>query len=113
MKNQFNGISKCRQYYNTIPNLTPEMYSLSTYSSNNGTYTTVYVTGKNFLINNTYIKFGNVNLPVIFYSSLNISFVVQTFNVQTYNVNAVNQINYSAQYQPSTLYSNTLEYQVL
>ena len=48
-----------------------------------------YVTGKNFLINNTYIKFGNRRIPVSFVSSQNISFVVQNFAEGDYLVNAV------------------------
>ena len=109
---QFSSRSKCRKYFKTFSNLTPEIYSFSTYYSNNGNYTTVYVTGKNFLINNTYIKFGNRRIPVSFVSSQNISFVVQNFAEGDYLVNAVNLVYYSPQYKPSTLYSNTIYYTV-
>ena len=77
---QYSSRSKCRKYFETFPNLTPEIYSFSTYYSNNGNYTTVYVTGKNFLLNNTY------------------------------SVNVVNLVYYSPQYKPATLYSNTVDY---
>ena len=109
---QYSRQSKCRKFFNTFPNLTPEIYSFSTYTSNTGNYTTVYVLGKNFLINNTFIKFGNTKIPVSFISSQNITFVVQNFKAGTYNVNAVNLVYYTPQYQPATLYSNTIEYTI-
>jgi hypothetical protein len=109
---QFSSRSKCRKYLETFPNLTPEIYSFSTYYSNNGNYTTVYVTGKNFLINNTYIKFGNTRIPVSFVSSQNISFVVQNFAEGNYSVNVVNLVYYSPQYKATTLYSNTISYTI-
>jgi hypothetical protein len=110
---QYSSRSKCKKFFNTFPNLTPEIYSFSTYNSNNGDYTTVYVSGINFLINNTYIKFGNIRIQASFISSQNISFVVQNFKVGKYNVNAVNLVYYSPQYQPAILYSNTIEYNIL
>ena len=109
---QYSSQSKCKKYFNTFPDFTPEIYSFSTYYSNNGNYTIVYVTGKNFLLNNTYIKFGNTRIQVSFTSSQNISFVVQNFEEGNYSVNAVNLVYYSPQYQPATLYSNTIEYTV-
>jgi hypothetical protein len=109
---QYSARGKCRKYFDTFPNFTPEIYSFSIYTSNNGNYTTVYVLGKNFLINNTFIKFGNTKIPVSFISSQNITFVVQNFKAGTYNVNAVNLVYYTPQYQPATLYSNTIEYTI-
>lgn len=109
---QYSSRSKCKKFFNTFPNLTPEIYSFSTYNSNNSDYTTVYVSGINFLINNTYIKFGNMRIQASFISSQNISFVVQNFKVGKYNVNAVNLVYYSPQYQPAILYSNTIEYNI-
>jgi hypothetical protein len=109
---QYSRRSNCRKFFETFPNLTPEIYSFSTYYSNNGNYTIVYVTGKNFIINNTYIKFGNTRIPVSFVSSQNISFVVQNFEEGDYSVNAVNLIYYSPQYKPAILYSNTIDYGV-
>jgi hypothetical protein len=109
---QYSSRSKCKKFFYTFPNLTPEIYSFSTYNSNNGDYTTIYVSGINFLINNTYIKFGNTRIQVSFISSQNISFVVQNFKVGKYNVNAVNLVYYSPQYQPAVLYSNTIEYNI-
>jgi hypothetical protein len=109
---EYSSRSKCKKYFNTFPNFTPEIYSFSTYTSNNGNYTTIYVLGRNFLINNTFIKFGNIKIPVSFISSQNISFVVQNFKVGEYKVNAVNLLYYSPQYQPATLYSNTIDYTI-
>ena len=108
---------KCRSFFNKIPDFAPEIYSLSTYLSVNGEYTTVTVTGKNFLINNTYILFGNTKVAVSFLSSGSISFIVPTiYNLdpgyQNYNIKAVTQITVNPQYQAVTLYSNAVNYEL-
>ena len=79
------------------PNTTPIIYSLSQVESVLGEYTVCYLTGLNFSKENTTgnstITFGNItNIPVIFYSSLNISFVVPFINLipGIYNIQVVN-----------------------
>jgi len=90
----------CSIFYDrNFPSQTPIIYGLSQYSSNVADYTTVYITGENFIygnsnsksINNTsgtatsttivYMTANNglgekISIPTIFYSSTYISFVV-------------------------------------
>jgi hypothetical protein len=68
------------------PSQVPVIYGLSAYESNVGTYTQVFVTGLNFVYgpNNTIVYFtstttGEVtSIPVSYFSSSGISFVVPT-----------------------------------
>jgi len=102
---------KGRKYKYNYPNTSPVMYSLSPTESLLSNYTVCYINGLNFSKSNTTgnstVTFGDItNIPVIFYSSLNISFVVPNNLVAgTYKVQVVNN-----NYFPSTLYSNVLEY---
>jgi hypothetical protein len=87
----------CTQYRNFTPSFTPIINSLSVTTSNSGDYSLVYIIGLNFLPNGTtYINFGDnyTNIPVTYYSSFNISFIVpQDAPAGLYNVVAVNIYN--------------------
>lgn len=100
----------CRKYNYNYPNTSPVISSLSTYSSVKGIYTVVYITGENFQIGGTTtVSFGLYkNIPVTFYSSLNISFVVPAKAVVgNYVVQVFNNV------YPTQLYSNTVNYDII
>lgn len=69
---------RCRKYRGFYPSFTPIINSLSTYTSKKRAYSKVFITGENFLPNGTTtVNFGSYkNIPVTYYSSFNISFVV-------------------------------------
>ena len=113
--------NKCRGYTGFYPSFKPVLENLSITNSLAGAYSLVYVTGSNFLPNgSTYIKFGSLgNIPVTYYSSTNLSFVVPLNAIAgNYNVHVVNiyngnfspQINQSYQGNPN--YSNSLIYTI-
>jgi len=97
----------CTQYRNFTPSFTPIINSLSVTSSNSGDYSLVNIIGLNFLPNGTtYINFGDnyTNIPVTYYSSFNISFIVpQDAPAGVYNVVAVNI--YNGNFGPPVKYS--------
>ena len=95
-----------------LPSFTPELFSLSVTTSANGTYSIVYVNGANFLPNSTFIQFGNFGyLPVTYYSSFNISFVVPLNAVPgNYNVKVVNLYNGNFSPQINQSYPGNLNY---
>jgi hypothetical protein len=96
-KNVLNCINKVG-----YPSFTPELYALSKISSNAKTYSLVYITGSNFLPNGTtFVKFGSFGfLPITYYSSFNMSFVVPlNAVVGNYNVQVVNL--YNGNFSPS------------
>jgi hypothetical protein len=67
----------CRKSKPKYPSFTPILSSLSTTTSPVGGYSLVYISGSNYLPDGTTIvKFGNTYLPVIYYSSSYLSFVV-------------------------------------
>lgn len=91
-----NTSRKCRQFKSFIPSFVPILTSLSVTTSIHNNYTLVYVDGANFFPNGTtFIKFGNFGyLPVTYYSSYNLSFVVPINAVEgNYNVSVVNLYN--------------------
>jgi hypothetical protein len=106
---KFRTTSK-RIYSSKYPNITPVIYNLSLTESKISNYTLCYINGFNFSKSNTTgnstITFGNItNIPVTFYSSLNLSFVVpNNLDAGTYSVQVVNN-NY-----PTSLYSNIVNY---
>lgn len=86
----------CRKFNSSYPSFTPILSSLSTTSSPSGGYSLVYVDGYNFLPNGTtFVKFGNYGyLPITYYSSFNLSFVVPlNAVVGNYPVQVVNLYN--------------------
>lgn len=109
----------CRKYNGFYPSFKPIIYSLSVYESNVGQYTVVYINGLNFFPNGTtYVNFGIYNnIPITYYSSNNISFVVPTqalfgsYNVvvvNIYNGNFSTPVRYS--YPGNLNYSNVITY---
>jgi hypothetical protein len=109
----------CRLYKSLLPSFTPVISNLSVTSSAAGQYSLVYINGNNFFPNGiTYVNFGPFkNIPVVYYSSFNISFVVPlNAAVGNYNVVVVNiyngQFSTPVKYSyPGNLnYSNTFVY---
>jgi hypothetical protein len=108
----------CRGYNGFYPSFTPVLNGLSVTSSSAGNYSLVYVNGSNFLPNGTtIIKFGSIYLPVTYYSSFNLSFVVPlnatpgNYNVQVvnvYNGNFSPEVNQS--YPGNLNFSNSISY---
>ena len=112
---------KCRGYNGFYPSFTPGLGSLSVTSSVAGVYSFVHVSGTNFLPNGTtFIKFGTFGyLPVTYYSSFSISFVVPlnagagNYNVQVvsiYNGNFSPEVNQS--YPGNLNFSNSITYTI-
>ena len=110
---------KCKLAKGFLPSFTPEIYSLSVYTSLSGAYSNVFINGKNFLPNGTtYVNFGNfTNIPVSYFSSFSISFVVpSSAPIGSYNVVVVNNYtsNYSANinniYNQNLNFSNIITY---
>jgi hypothetical protein len=100
--------SNCRKITNTYPSFTPSIFSTSTNTSQSGIYSLVYINGSNFLpavYGTTYVNFGTYkNLPITFYSTSQISFVVPLNAVAgTYNIVVVNI--YNSNFSPSTNFS--------
>jgi hypothetical protein len=113
---------KCRKFKGFYPSFKPLLNNLSVTSSTAGIYTELYVNGSNFLPNGTtFIKFGNYGyLPVTYYSSFNLSFVLPLDAVPgNYSVSIVNLYNgnFSSpvnQTYPGVLnFSNTITYTLL
>ena len=79
-----------------LPSFTPILHDLSVTTSTLGAYSLVYVNGSNFLPGGTtFIQFGIFGyLPVIYYSSFNLSFVVPlNAGAGNYPVKVVNLYN--------------------
>ena len=103
----------CRKFNGFYPSFTPLLTGLSVNSSPSGKYSLVYITGTNFLPNGvTFIKFGNMGyIPVTYYSSFNLSFVVP-LNAAPGNY-AVQVVNlYNSNFSPSVneSYTGNLNY---
>jgi len=106
---------------NILPSFTPIITYLSQTTSSFGEYANIYVNGSNFLPNGTtVIKFGNYYLPIIYYSSFNLSFVVPAnANIGNYKVSAVNI--YNGNFSPPVKYtypsniniSNSIPYSII
>ena len=85
----------CRKSKPKYPSFTPILSSLSTTTSPSKGYSLVYISGSNFLPDGTTIvKFGGQYLPVIYYSSSYLSFVVPlNAGIGNYPVQIVNIYN--------------------
>jgi hypothetical protein len=85
----------CRKSKPKYPSFTPILSNLSTTTSSSNSYSLVYVSGYNYLPNGTtFVKFGNEYLPVIYYSSFYLSFVVPlNLNPGNYPVQIANIYN--------------------
>lgn len=113
----------CRKFNGFYPSFTPILYNLSvTFSSQQGAFLVVYVTGANFLPNgSTYICFGGFgNVQPVYYSSYNLSFVVPlNAPIGVYNVQAVNVYNgnfspnVNQSYPPNLNYSNAISFEIM
>ena len=109
----------CRQTTGFYPSFTSAIYNLSTNTSIHGSYSLVYINGNNFQapsIATTYINFTNAlysytRLPITFFSSSYISFVVPTnAPAGTYSVVAVNIYNGNFSPQVNNVYPGILDY---
>jgi hypothetical protein len=118
---KLNNISTTCRYKGFYPSFTPTINSLSVTSSSVGEYSLVQINGYNFLppsYGTTYVNFGSfTNLPITFYSSFNISFLVplnatsgiyKVVVVNIYNGNFSPQVNQS--YPGNKNYSNSIIY---
>ena len=118
---KLNKSINCKGNKGFLPSFTPILSNLSVTTSSSGAYSLVYVYGSNFLPNGTtFIQFGTIFLPVIYYNSFNLSFVVPTsalagnYNVKVvnlYNGNFSPSINFS--YPGNLCYSNSVIFSVL
>ena len=103
----------CRLYKPLLPSFTPVINNLSVTSSVAGQYSLVYINGNNFFPNAiTYVNFGNyTNIPITYYSSFNISFVVPLIaTVGNYNIVVVNIYNGQLSQPVKYTYSGNLNY---
>ena len=120
---QPNTVVKRVKYIGGYPSFKPIINNLSINTSTTGIYTVVYINGSNFLppsYGTTFVNFGSYkNLPVTFYSSFNISFIIPLqalpgfYNisvVNVYNSNFSPAINQS--YHGNLNYSNSIEYKL-
>lgn len=123
--------SNCRKYKSEYPNFAPTIHSLSVTSSVSSVYSSVIINGSNFLppcYGTTYVNFGPFkqfsgylkHLPIVFYSTTTISFVVPlnispgNYNVQVgniYNGNFSPQVNQSYSGIPNV--SNSVIYNII
>jgi hypothetical protein len=114
----------CRRNNTSYPSFAPLIYNLSVLSSCSGLYSLVYIDGANFLpaaYGTTYVNFGQfTELPITFYSSFNISFVVPlnappgnyaVTVVNVYNGNFSPAINET--YPGNLVYSNSITYTLI
>ena len=111
---------RIRKYTNFYPSFNPIINNLSSTLSLFGIYSQVYINGSNFQ-GTAFVNFGTYkNLPIIFYSSFNISFVVPiNASVGSYNVTVVNVYNGNFSPQINTSYpgiqnySNSITYNII
>jgi uncharacterized protein (TIGR03437 family) len=90
--------NRCRKFKGFYPSFTPIINSLSVITSFVGVYSFVQIKGSNFLPPSngiTYVDFGSYKqLPITFYSSFNIAFMVPlNATAGNYNVQVVNVYN--------------------
>uniref|UniRef100_A0A6C0IFC4 Glycine-rich domain-containing protein n=1 Tax=viral metagenome TaxID=1070528 RepID=A0A6C0IFC4_9ZZZZ len=115
-------VKRGRRYKGFLPSFNPIIYNLSTNNTIPNKYTVVYVSGENFFPNGiTYVNFGGFHkIPVVFYSSFLISFLIplqaiggnySVVAVNIYNDNFSPPVNYS--YSGHLNYSNSLNYFLL
>ena len=87
----------CRKFTAGYPSFTPVIHNMSSYTNPSRKYNLVYINGLNFLpYGTTVVNFGVLyrNLPVVYYSSTSISFVVPPdAQPGTYDVYVVNIYN--------------------
>ena len=88
----------CLKYKKVNPDFSPKIYSLSINSALYQTYPTVYIYGDQFFPSSiTKVKFGNLNVPIIYFNSSTISFTVPKGVFKgLYKVEVVNNITLKA-----------------
>ena len=104
---------RCKLVKKSLPSFTPVIYNLSVDTSLAGAYSNVIITGQNFLPNGTtYVNFGNfTNIPVNYFSSFSISFVVPAnAPIGSYNVVVVNNYNSNYSANINTIYNQNLNF---
>lgn len=111
----------CRRNNRSYPSFAPVIYNLSVLSSSVGAYSLVNITGTNFFpacYGTTYVNFGqHTDIPIVFYSAFNISFVVPlNASAGNYAVTVVNVYNgnfspsINQTYPGNIVYSNSITY---
>jgi hypothetical protein len=103
----------CVRLKKGYPSFTPELTGLSVTTSAAKAYTLVYVNGANFFPNDaTFIQFGSLGyLPVTYYSSYSVSFVVPLSAVKgDYSVKVVNLYNGNFSPPVNQSYPGTLHF---
>jgi len=104
-----------------LPSFTPNLYNLSVTTSISGNYSVVYVNGSNFLPGGTtFIQFGGLGyLPVTYYNSFNLSFVVPLNAIPgNYSVKVINLYNgnfstpVNQSYPGNLNYSDSISYNI-
>jgi hypothetical protein len=102
----------CRKYKGFLPNITPAIYSLSSTISAPREYALVYINGQNFTPDNLSVTFGTItDVPIVFYSSFTISFVVPLYVSEgTYGIQVVANNNNTL--MSGLLYSNIVDYTI-
>lgn len=116
-------LNRCVKNKGYLPSFTPVIYTLSVTTSAAGVYSLVYINGSNFnppCNGVTFVNFGSFkNLPVTFYSSFDISFVVP-LNAPIGNYDVVVTSVYNNNFSPgvnqnytgNTNYSNSVTYTI-
>jgi hypothetical protein len=96
----------CRLHKSLLPSFAPVIGSLPVTSSTAGQYSLVYINGNCFHPNGvTYVNFGQYkNIPIVYYGSFNISFVVP-LNAPPGNYNVVVVNVYNGQFSVPIKYS--------
>ena len=107
--NIFSSKGSCKIYKGYYPDYTPVITTLSPDSSTVGKYKQVYVYGNNFSMGSkigyTVIKFNNITIPVTFYGSDSVSFVVPVdLPAGVYPVQVMNIL------YPTSFYSNIVSF---
>jgi hypothetical protein len=111
-KNRNKSIT-CPRNKGFLPSFTPNLYGLSVTTSASGAYSVVNVNGSNFLPSgSTFVQFGGLGyLPVTYYNSFNLSFVVPlNANPDSYSVKVVNLYNGNFSTPVNQSYSGNLNY---
>jgi len=110
-----NSTRKCRKSISFYPSFTPVLSALSQTTSVSGQYSFVRIYGLNYLPNGTtFIQFGIYGyLPVIYYSSFNLSFIVPlNAKAGDYDVKVVNVYNGNFSPEVNQSYTGNLNYSV-
>jgi hypothetical protein len=109
----YNIYKRCLAPKSTLPPFKPFISDISVKTSVAGQYSLVYINGLNFLSQAiTYVNFGTyTNLPITYYGSYNISFVVPLNAMPgQYNIVVVNIYNGQLSTPISYTYAGNFNY---